>query len=48
MSGYLMEPIKDKEDFKEAVRNVNNFQKGQNGKIGVFKGDGSLDAHFSR
>ena len=28
MSEYLMEPIRDNEDFKGAVRNVNNFQKG--------------------
>ena len=48
MSGYLIEPIRDNKDFKGAVRNVNNGQNGQNGKKGVFKGDGSLDALFSR
>ena len=28
MLGYLMEPIKDKEDFKGAVRNLNKGRKG--------------------
>ena len=38
-----MEPIRDSEDFKEAVRNVKNCEKGNNL---VFQGDGSLDALF--
>ena len=28
MSGYLMEPIRFNEDFKEVVRNIKNTQKG--------------------
>ena len=46
MSGYLMKPIRDKEDNIGAVRNVNNGQKSQNGKQRVLKLDGSLDAFF--
>ena len=45
MSGYLMEPITDNEDFKGAVRNI---KKGQTGiKMAtwvIFKGNGLLDA----
>ena len=43
MSGYLMEPIRDNEDFKGDFRNGKN---NKNGKKGVFKGDSSLDDIF--
>ena len=44
-SGYLLEQIKNKEDFNDPSRKSKTVQKGQNGnKKGVFKEDGSLDA----
>ena len=47
MSGYLMKPIRDKEDFKGAVRNVKNGQKrAKMAKREVFKGVGSIDTLF--
>ena len=46
MSGYLMELIRDNEDFKEAIRDVDYDQKRPNGKKGVFKGDGSFTLFF--
>ena len=52
MSGYLMEPYRDNEDFKEGVRNVNKGLTGpkraNKAKWVVFKRDGSLDTLFSR
>ena len=53
ISGYLMEPIKDNEDFKEAVRKVRSYPKQpkkrqKTAKRMIFKGDSSLDALFSR
>ena len=36
LSGFLMEPIRDNEDFKGAVRNVKNSQKGKRGQKGDF------------
>ena len=48
-SGYLMEPIRDNDDFKEAVRNVKNGQKQpKTAKSMIFKVDSSLGAFFSR
>ena len=41
-----MEPIRDNDDFKGAVRNVINSQKGNICKKGVFKEDCSLGALF--
>ena len=46
MSGYLVEPIINNEDFKGSFRNVNNCKKYQHGKKGAFKGDGSREALF--
>ena len=43
MSGYHIEPIGDNQVFKGAVRNIEN---GKKGKMGIFKGDNSLDALF--
>ena len=52
MSGYLMKPIKDNEDFKEEVRKVKSNRNGQKqtktAKRMIVKGDSSLDALFSR
>ena len=48
MSGYLMEPIRDSEDFKGFVRNVKNCQKQPIWQKRVaFKRGGSLDTLFS-
>ena len=42
-----MEPIRDNEDFKGAVRNVKNYQKrAKKVKRVIFKGDGRLDTLF--
>ena len=38
MSGYLMESIRDNEDFKEAIRNVNYNQKVPKWQKGSFQG----------
>ena len=52
MSKYLMEIIKDTEAFKRALRNVKNCktlqERAKKGQKGDFKGDGSLDALYSR
>ena len=52
MSGYLIEPIRDNEDFKEDVRKVKSNRNGQKqtktAKRMIVKGDSSLDALFSR
>ena len=50
MSGHLIEPIRDNEDFKEAARNVKNRTKESKlpQKRVIFKGDGCLGAPFSR
>ena len=43
-----MEPIRDNEDYKGAVRNVKNGPKSANkAKRVIFKGGGSLDTHFA-
>ena len=34
-----MEPFKDNEDFKGAVRTAKTAKPGKNGKKGLFKGD---------
>ena len=50
MSGHLMEPFRDNENFKGGVKNVKTSQKQtQNGpKRLIFKGDSSLDVPFPR
>ena len=49
MSAYLMDLIRDKEDFKEALRMVNNAPTVENSqKSFFFKRDNSVDALFSR
>ena len=46
MSGYIIEPIRDHEDFQGGVRNVQKSKK--NAKLVIFKGDRSLDKLLSR
>ena len=41
----LFKAIEDNQVFKGAVRNIDN---GLKGKMGIFKGDNSLDALFLR
>ena len=49
MYEYLMEQIRDSENFKETIIIVKSRQKrAQQLKRVIFKGDGSLDALFSR
>ena len=49
MYEYLMEQIRDSENFKETIIIVKSRQKrAQQLKRVIFKGDGSLDAFFSR
>ena len=45
MPVYFMELIKDTEDFKEAIRNINSY-KGPTWQKGSFKGEGCLDDPF--
>ena len=37
VSGYPMEPIRDNEDFKGAIRNFKTAENGQNGHNGNFQ-----------
>ena len=46
MLGYLMEPIKDNEDFKEAVRNVKKGPKGPKLQKGYFSKETAMLTHF--
>ena len=46
MSGYLMEPFKDIEDFKGAVRNVRNGKKGKKWSNGGYSKETAALAYF--